>query len=162
MHLRRSLDEPPLCAKRALMGALESESAYTLRAASAMQSSAAWDVLSDADLVALILAHAQDSPASLAAHSRVCHVWRAVCRTDERLLKSAALARPMTKRAFMALFALSSPEADILPRGMRARVPSGFMYMYTAPAVREVLPMLGGMPGWRRRVERRGAQGLCG
>ena len=56
----------------------------------------------------------------------------------------------------MDLIALSSAEADTLPRGMRARIPSGFMYMYEAPAVREAMPLLGGLVGWRGRVERRG------
>ena len=114
------------------------------------------DVLGNADIVVLILTHTQLSPMSFAAYSRVCRAWRIACRTDERLLTSAALAKPLTKRAFMDLFALSSAEADALPRGMRARIPSGFMYMYEAPAVREAMPLLGGLVGWRGRVERRG------
>eukprot|EP00966_Prymnesium_polylepis_P057561 1332810-Prymnesium_polylepis.1 len=58
----------------------------------------------------------------------------------------------------MDLFALSSAEADALPRGVRARIPSGFMYMYEAPAVREVMPLLGGVVGWRGRVEHHGCE----
>ena len=123
-----------------------------------MQPSAATrDVFGNADVVALILTHAQLSPASLAAFSRVCQVWRHVCRTDERLLTSAALTKPLTKRALMCLFALTSAEADGLPRGMRARYPNGYMYLYAKPGVEGAMRLLGGMEGWRERVERRSA-----
>lgn len=121
-----------------------------------MQSTAAREVLGNADIVALVLEHAQLSPTCLAVHSRVCSAWRRACRTEERLLLRAALARSfLSKHDFMGLFALSSAEADTFPHGVRARNPSGFVFMYKEAAVRSVLPSTGGMIEWRRRVERR-------
>eukprot|EP00966_Prymnesium_polylepis_P327836 7383672-Prymnesium_polylepis.1 len=48
---------------------------------------AAYDaVLSDADLVALILSLSAPSPELFVAFQRVCRVWRHACQSDEGLL----------------------------------------------------------------------------
>ena len=118
---------------------------------------AAYDaVMSDADLVALILSMSALSPGAFVAFQRVCRVWRHACQTHEGLLLGAALGRPfMTKSDFMGLFALESWEADTYPHGKRARYPSGFMFMYGRDAALSVLGSIGGMQGWRRRLEQR-------
>ena len=117
-------------------------------------------VLGDADLVALVLAHADLTHASFASVSRVCRVWRTVCRTDEGLLVKTALSKPiLRKRDLMRLLALTSEEADSLPRGWQARIPHGFKYIYTHDAVLAALPLIGGMKEWQRRIEERGKGG---
>jgi hypothetical protein len=109
------------------------------------------------DLVTKILELARLSPVEFVWCGRVCRMWRAVCHTDDHLLFGVALGQDfLTKRALMGMFALSPAEADKLPRGVCARVPTGFMYMYSEAAVRAALPLVGGLAGWRRRVEGRG------
>jgi hypothetical protein len=73
-------------------------------------------VLADADLVGVILA-GNVGPSSFAAVSCVCRTWATVCKTDERVVRGAALyTGGLTKSALMNLFAISSQEADGLPR----------------------------------------------
>ena len=58
-------------------------------------------VVSDEDLVALILSHGI-GPASFTAVSLVCKSWLRVCRSDERVLRGVALYQGgLTKGAFM-------------------------------------------------------------
>jgi hypothetical protein len=122
-----------------------------------MKPSSSDAVFGCADLVAKILELAQLSPVEFVWCARVCRVWRVACHTDEHLLLGVALGQDfLTKRALMGMFALSPAEADKLPRGVCARVPAGFMYMYSEAAVRAALPLLGGLAGWQRRVEERG------
>lgn len=111
-------------------------------------------VVSDADLVALILACGV-GPYSFAAASLVCRTWSRVCRTDERVLRGAAQYRGgLTKSALMSLFALSSREADALPRAVYARLRGGRYYLYRNDAIDTILAN-GGMEEWRKRRSRR-------
>eukprot|EP00966_Prymnesium_polylepis_P243614 5633599-Prymnesium_polylepis.1 len=72
--------------------------------------------VSDDDLVALILSHGI-GPASFTAVSLVCKLWLRACRSHERVLRGVALYQGgLTKGAFMKLFAITSKEADGLPR----------------------------------------------
>ena len=113
-------------------------------------------VLGNEDLLALVLAHAELLPASYVAMSRVSRTWRAVCRRDEGLLIKCAKARPyLTKRDLVGLFALTSREANLLPRETYMRRDGGVMYKYEMTVVDGLLVMLGGMEGWRLRLERR-------
>ena len=113
-------------------------------------------VLCNSDLVACILAHADLDPSAFTAAGRVSTVWRAACRADTTLLLAAAR-RPtfLTKRTFTGLFALTPMEADAFPRGKRARLPSGIMYMYRDAAINGVFPAIGGLDGWKRRLTNR-------
>ena len=114
-------------------------------------------VVSDADLVALILA-CGIGPTSFAAASLVCRTWAYVCRTDERVLRGAAQYQGgLTKSAIMRLFALSSQQADALPRAMYARFRGGMYYQYRSDAIDTILA-IGGMEEWRKRRSRRTEQ----
>ena len=113
-------------------------------------------VLGNEDLLALILAHTELLPAWYVAVSGVNKTWYAVCRRDERLLIKCAKARPyLTKRYLVGLFALTSREANRLPRETCIRRDGGVMYKYEMTVVDGLLVMLGGMEGWRSRLERR-------
>ena len=111
-------------------------------------------VMSDADLVALILASGI-GPTSFAAASLVCRTWLGVCLTDERVLRGAAQYQGgLTKSETMRLFALSSWEADALPRAKKTRFRGGIYYVYRNDAIDAILAN-GGMEEWRRRRTRR-------
>ena len=112
-------------------------------------------VVSDDDLVALILSHGI-GPASFVAVSLVCKSWLRVCRSDERVLRGVALYQGgLTKGAFMKLFAISSKEADALPRSTHKRHGGGIYFLYRSDAVDAVLAA-GGIKEWRKRVRFRG------
>ena len=82
-------------------------------------------VLADADLVGVILA-GNVGPSAFAAASCVCKTWATVCKTDERVVRGAALyTGGLTKSALMKLFAISSQEADALPRSTHKRFGEG-------------------------------------
>ena len=123
------------------------------RANPAVEEAAMHAVLRNSDLVACILAHADLDPSAFVAAGRVNTVWRTACRADTTLLLAAAR-RPtfLTKRAFAGLFALTPAEADAFPRGKRARLQSGYMYMYRDAAIDAGLPVIGGLTGWKRRI----------
>ena len=110
-------------------------------------------VLEDADLLSIILAHANLTPERLVGMARVGKAWHAVVRSDGALLLSVAR-RPrfLTKSTFCGLFALSRREADEFPRRAVPRSRGGFMYMYSGSAIDAVLTSAGGVDGWRRRV----------
>ena len=126
------------------------------RAESGVQGAAMCAVLGNSDLVAHILAHAGLDPSALVAAGQVNTTWRAACRADTTLLLAAARQPAyLTKRSFAGLFALTQSEADNFPRGMRARRPSGFMYMYRDTAISAVLSTIGGLDGWKCRLATR-------
>ena len=110
-------------------------------------------VLEDADLLSIILAHANLTPERLVGMARVGKAWHAAVRSDGALLLSVAR-RPrfLTKSTFCGLFALSRREADEFPRRAVPRSRGGFMYMYSGSAIDAVLTSAGGVDGWRRRV----------
>ena len=112
-------------------------------------------VVSDVDLVALILA-GNIGPSGFAAASMVCKSWLSVCREDERVLRGvAAYQGGLTKCVFMKLFAVSSQEADALPRAKRLRFGGGHYFLYRADAVDAVLAA-GCIKDWRDRLRVRG------
>ena len=114
-------------------------------------SSACEKVLSDIDLVALILL-GNIGPATFARVGVVCRAWRSVCRTDERVLRGvAAYQGGLTKAGFVRLFALSSKEADAFPRTSHNRHGGGSYFLYKSDAVDEVLAA-DGMSAWRARL----------
>ena len=115
------------------------------------------DVLGQEDLVHLILQHAQLHPSTFVVASRVCKTWRTVCLRDASLLtKAACECKFMTKAVVMGLFALSSAEANRLPRAVRPRYAGGFMYRYEPTRVTvKALEMVGGMNGMKLRLKKR-------
>ena len=119
-------------------------------------SSAVATVLGNADMVAVILGHAELGPAAFVAIGRVAKAWHTVCRADAALLLAAAR-KPdfLTKRTLTGLFALHWHEADKLPRGKRARRNGGFLYMYGDAAIDHALTLVGGLAGWQRRIAAR-------
>jgi hypothetical protein len=114
-------------------------------------------VVSDVDLVAIILA-GNVGPSSFVAASLVCKSWLQACRDDGRVLRGAALYQSgLTKCSFMKLFAISSHEADLLPRSSHTRFGGGTYFLYRSDAVDAVLAA-GGFKGWHRRLKLRGAR----
>jgi len=112
-------------------------------------------VVSDEDLVALILSQGI-GPASFTAVSLVCKSWLCVCRSDERVLRGVALYQGgLTKGAFMKLFAITSKEADGLPRSSHKRWGGGSYFLYRGDAVDAVLAA-GGIKEWQKRIHFRG------
>ena len=108
-------------------------------------------VVSDDDLLALILSQGI-GPASFTAASLACKSWLSVCRSDERILRGVALYQGgLTKGAFMKLFALTSKEADALPRSSHRRYGGGSYFLYRGDAVDAVLAA-GGIKGWQKRL----------
>lgn len=112
-------------------------------------------VVLDADLVAAILA-GNIGPSGFASASLVCKTWLSACREDERVLRGvAAYHGGLTKGAFMDLLALSSREADALPRAKYKRFRGGSYFLYRADAVDAAL-VTGGLAAWRARLRLRG------
>ena len=112
-------------------------------------------VVSDVDLVALILA-GNIGPSGFAAASLVCKAWLSVCREDERVLRGVATYQGgLTKGAFMKLFAITSKEADGLPRSSHKRWGGGSYFHYRGDAVEAVLAG-GGIKEWQKRLRFRG------
>ena len=116
-------------------------------------------VVSDVNLVALILA-GNIGPSGFAAASLVCRAWLSVCREEERVVRGvAAYQGGLTKGVFMKLLAVSSQEADALPRAKRLRFFGGHYFLYRVDAVDAVLAA-GGIKAWRGRLRVRG-KGPC-
>ena len=80
-----------------------------------------------------------------------------MCLRDASLLTRAACeCKFMTKAIVMGLFALSSAEANALPRAVRPRYAGGFMYRYEpARVTAEALGMVGGVGGVKSRLKKR-------
>ena len=112
-------------------------------------------VLGDMDLVQLILQMAELSPSEFVIASRVNREWRSVCQRDGALLLGAAKGCYLTKQVLMGLTALTSGEADKLPREMRLRKRGGYMFWYEPGVVDEAWSIVGGVEGWRRRLSKR-------
>jgi hypothetical protein len=113
-------------------------------------------VVLNSDLVALILRD-NIGPSAFQAASLVCKSWLAVCRTHEQVLRGAALyTGAVTKGVLIQLFAISSNEANALPRAQYARkgLGGGHCYLYRANAITAILAD-GGLPAWRRRLRER-------
>jgi len=115
------------------------------------------EVLANEDLVHLILQHSELRPSTFVVASRVCKVWKGVCLRDTSLLvKAATECQFMTKQIVMGLFALSSAEANQLPRTVRPRRTGGVMYRYEPScAAAEALNIVGGVDGVRLRLRTR-------
>lgn len=114
-------------------------------------------VLDNDDLVALILQHAELTPEGFVIASRVCRAWHTSCMRDGGLvLKAARQANYLTKRALMGLLALSSGEADRLPRNSKRRRDGGIMFKYHKGAVdRAWRDVVGGVGAWQTRLAER-------
>ena len=113
-------------------------------------------VMGNDDLLAVILSTAPIDPKSFVAIGRVCKQWRAACRNEALLLRAASSRTTLSKRQLMGLFALTSAEANRLPREIRWRREGGYMFEYDAqPVAIEALRIVGGEVGWVARLERR-------
>ena len=117
-------------------------------------------VMGDADLVGLVLSHADLSPRAFVGAGRVSRSWREACRGGPELLMAVAR-RPgyLTKTVFSGLFGLSREESDAFPHDEVARFP-GHVYKYTAIAIESALPWVGGVDGWRVRLKK-GQRNKC-
>ena len=112
----------------------------------------------NADLVAAILAHVDLDPWTFVMCGRVARAWRQACRSHISLLSKAARGWPfLTKGVFCGLLGLTSAEADVVPRGMRAHK-TGLMYMYGNSAIDAALDIVGGLGGWEARLAMRAAK----
>ena len=113
-------------------------------------------VLENDDLLALILQSVELTPRDFVHASRVSKSWHEVCTRDARLaLKTARSAQYLTKRALMGLTALSSQEADWLPRATRLRWDGGIMYLYPVAAVDMAWSVVGDDFQWHVRLQER-------
>ena len=119
-------------------------------------STAAAAVFENQDLLACILGHAKLDPFEFVAAGRVAKAWHDACMVDDTLLLAAAR-KPdfLTKRTLIGLFGLHWHEADRLPRGMQARRNGGYLWMYSNAAISSVMPIVGGVEGWRLRIAKR-------
>lgn len=119
----------------------------------------AWNVLSDVDLVGVVLSHADLDATSFVRVGRVCKAWRCASRDANGaiLMAAARKQRFLTKTAFAGLFGLSSNEANSFPREVvyRPCVSCGLMYKYKRDAVDLALDAIGGVVEWERRLAKR-------
>jgi hypothetical protein len=113
-------------------------------------------VLENEDLLALTLQEAELTPRDFVNVSRVNKGWHDVCMRNGTLaLKAARRAEYLTKRALMGLLALSSQEADRLPRATKPRRGVGVVYLYPVSAVDRGWEVVGGAAAWRLRLRER-------
>ena len=114
------------------------------------------------DLVETLLRHLDH--VSIVALSRTCSAartaQRAAIRASPSLLAAAArnADRALTKTALMGWFALTSCEADALPRAMyaRTRPGGGFYYLYRDDAFDGATAVVAARGGtWAERLDRR-------
>ena len=113
-------------------------------------------VLENEDLLALTLQEAELTPRDFVNVSRVNKGWHDVCMRNGTLaLKAARRAEYLTKRALMGLLALSSQEADRLPRATKPRRGGGVVYLYPVSAVDRGWEVVGGAAAWRLRLRER-------
>ena len=109
----------------------------------------------DDDTLQQILSASISTPSSFASACRVNKAWRRVCTRDDSLLLKCATSRPyITKRDLVGLFALSNNEAESLPREISIRT-GRLVYKYNPSVAKDALAVVGGVPKWRRRLERR-------
>jgi hypothetical protein len=120
------------------------------------QSGAVEAVLSNEDLVAQIL-RGNIGPSAFAAASRVCKSWHSVCRSDESVLRSAALYQgAVTKTVLCGLLAVAPREAAVLPHTVHRRRNGGQYQLFGEPAIDAAIAD-GGMPALRDRLAKRAA-----
>ena len=113
-------------------------------------------VFANEDLVHLILQQAELRPSTFVAVSRVCKGWRAACmRDDSLLMKVVTESAFLTKTVLMGIFALSSAEADKLPRTVCQSRFGGVMYKYPCSVTVDALEMVGGVDGMKLRLKKR-------
>ena len=118
-------------------------------------------VLESEDLASLIAEHLD--PTSIVALSRVSRDVRAALRAAIRgapslLVRAACNSGALTKTQLMGWFALTSVEADTLPRSQYVRLRgSGFYFLYRTAAFGQALAdFLGSAEEWEARLRARG------
>ena len=119
-------------------------------------------ILEGEDLMSLVVVYLD--PTSIVALGRVSRNARTGLRAAIRgapdlLVRAACNAGALTKTQLMGWFALTSPEADALPRSqyMRLRGP-GFYFLYRAAAFDQALDdCLGSAKEWEARLRARGS-----
>lgn len=110
-------------------------------------------VLENADLLGVIFAHADLSPACYVSVGRVCRLWRDVSCDASLTIAAARAAACLNKRVLMGLLGLSSAEADLLPRETRRRWGGGVVYVYPKHVVEEAwVRFVGSREVWRARL----------
>jgi hypothetical protein len=113
------------------------------------------NVMSNADLVTHILS-GTIGPTTLVAASRVCKLWHSVCRSDETVVRLAALYQGgVIKTIFCGLFALTPLEAATLAHTVHHHRSGRLYYVYRDAAVADVLGR-GGMAALRDRLIKHG------
>lgn len=117
-------------------------------------------VLANDDLLALILSNL--APTCYVSAGRVCKTWRDVCHRDASIaLTVAKAASCLNKRVLMGLLALSSTEADALPRQTCRRRGGGVVYLYPGHAAEGAwLRFVGNAGEWRARLRQRSLRQL--
>ena len=118
-------------------------------------------VLESEDLTSLVVAYLD--PASIVALGCASHSVRTALRAAIRgapnlLVRAACNAGALTKTQLMGWFALTSAEADALPRSQYMRLRgSGFYFLYRAAAFELALAnVLGSAVEWEERLRARG------
>jgi hypothetical protein len=119
-------------------------------------------ILESEDLMSLVVVYID--PTSIVALGRVCRNARtglraAIRGTPDLLVKVACNAGALTKTQLMGWFALTSPEADALPRSQYVRLRGpGFYFLYRAAAFDQALDdCLGSAKEWEARLRARGS-----
>ena len=119
-------------------------------------------VLESEDLTSLIVKYLD--PTSIVALSRVSRSTRTALRAAIRgapdlLVRAACNACALTKTQLMGWFALTSAEADALPRSQYMRLRgSGFYFLYRTAAFDQALDnCLGSAKEWEARLRARGS-----
>ena len=119
-------------------------------------------VLESEDLTSLVVAYLD--PASIVALGCVSHSVRTVLRAAIRgapnlLVRAACNAGALTKTQLMGWFALTSIEADALPRSQYVRLRGlGFYFLYRTAAFDQALDnCLGSAKEWEARLRARGS-----
>ena len=118
-------------------------------------------VLESEDLVGLVAEHLDN--ACIVALGRVSQGVRSALRSAIRgaphlLARAARNAGALTKTQLMGFFALTSAEADALPRSQYVRLRgSGFYFLYRGAAFDHALATLGSAEEWEARLRARAA-----
>jgi len=117
------------------------------------------DVLSNMDLISLVLRSID--PRTYVHARRVCKAWLDVCRSDEAVLRGVSQYHgKMTKSRVIDLWALSSQQADSLPRTIHPRYRGGIFFLYDDAAV-DLMLANGGMAGLACRLRDRARTKTC-
>jgi len=118
-------------------------------------------VLESDDLASLVTEHLDHT--SIVALGRVSQGVRSALRSAIRgsphlLARAARNAGALTKTQLMGLFALTSAEADALPRSQYVRLRGpGFYYLYRGAAFEHALAVLVSVNEWEARLRARAA-----